>query len=98
MDTDKTKVIFRKWKDGEVIAIFPQVASDYDSYHCMSYMHIGQHSACNPSGVIQATKRASKTEYEPLERELASIGYSLEIIERNRYSFIKDRRDQLHGA
>jgi len=96
MSNDITKVIFRKFSNGDVIAIFPQIAGDSNRYHCSSYTQ-GQHSACDPLNIIRQTKRATRSEYEPLERELTSIGYSLEIIERNRHSFINDRRNQIHA-
>jgi len=95
INNDITKVIFRKFPDGDVIAIFPQIAADSNRYHCLSYMRVGQHSACDPLGVVRKTKPATRREVEPLEMELASIGYSLEIIERNRRSFVDDRREQL---
>jgi len=95
MNSDITKVIFRKFPDGDVIAIFPQIAADSSGYHCLSYMKVGQHSACDPLGIVRKTKLATRRDFEPLEMELASIGYSLEIIERNRRSFIDDRREQL---
>ena len=42
-----TKVMFRKFKDGEVIAIFPNELYDWINKDLVwSYMHIGQHSAC----------------------------------------------------
>lgn len=95
MSNDITKVIFRQWPDGDVIAIFPQIAGDMSPYTCLSYEHIGQHGACDPLLVMRKTKRASRRAFEPLEMELASRGYSLEIIERNRPSFLNDRREQL---
>ena len=39
---EKAKVIFRKNKNGEVIAFFPEFHVQYGNI--MSYMHIGQHS------------------------------------------------------
>ena len=41
-----TKVVFRKFKDGVVIAVFPEVSYNY--VHLMSYQHEGQHGDCVP--------------------------------------------------
>ena len=44
----KVNVVFRKFEDGEVIAIFPNiypVAKDSKA-EVMSYMHVGQHGMC----------------------------------------------------
>lgn len=38
---DKVKVIFRKNKNNDVIAFFPEARVNYGNI--MSYMHIGQH-------------------------------------------------------
>lgn len=80
-DTEETLVIFRKFKTGEIIALFPEI--DEGNYLCSSYMKIGQHSSADYSGVIQKTKRASMPEYHDLRRELESIGYNLKI--RNKW-------------
>ena len=38
-DKEKTKVVFRKFKDGEIIALFPEIeAAAGDKSACMSYM------------------------------------------------------------
>lgn len=66
-----TKVIFRKFKDGEVIALFP-----YEilyNYECSSYVHIGQHSGADYKHVIRNTKPATKKEYNELFNEIKSV-------------------------
>lgn len=68
------KVIFRVYKDGQVIALFPEL-TNRRNYCVESYMHIGQHGAADYDGVIQSTKLANKSEYTPLMRELRAIGY-----------------------
>ena len=75
-----TKVIFRKFENGEIIALFPE--NKYGDT-CMSYMHIGQHSNASYSMLIRATKPAIQDEYKPLLNELISIGYDdLKICKR----------------
>ena len=74
----KTKVIFRKFEDGDVIALFPDEIGD-NKGNISSYMHIGQHSAATPE-LIYSLSPASFSEYEPLMNELTSLGYDLEIL------------------
>ena len=80
-DSEITKVVFRKYKDNDIIAIFPEEPGNMDKHTCMSYMHIGQHGACNPS-IISDTTLASKEEFQELKNELESIGYNLVVISR----------------
>lgn len=67
-----TKVVFRKFKDGEVIAVFPEVTYNY--VHIMSYQHFGQHGGCVP-WIASFTKPATPVEYADLLAELKAIGY-----------------------
>lgn len=69
-----TKVVFRKFKEGDIIAMFPRVPADINGYKCESYMHVGQHGAADPS-IISITTLAKPAEYESLLKELKSIGY-----------------------
>ena len=87
MDTEKTKVIFRQWKIGcEIIALFPEIATDTIGYNCQSYIHVGQHGAATPN-IIADTKPANLEDgaVKRLIKELTDIGYNLEIIKRFRY-------------
>lgn len=90
-----TKVVFRKFKDGDVIALFPRIPADISGYHCESYMHIGQHGAADPA-IVTRTKPATKTEYTPLLKELRSIGYrDLVIAMKITYADFKARKAEL---
>jgi hypothetical protein len=79
MAKEKTVVIFRKYPDGEVIALFPEIPHDRFGVTCSSYMHNGQHGAADCVGVDRQTKPASPKEYASLKRELTGIGYALDI-------------------
>lgn len=70
-----TKVIFRNFRNGEVIALFPQEPATRDGWECMSYMHVGQHGSADPF-VVNHTKPAMPWEYSELYKELKSIGYN----------------------
>lgn len=67
------KVNFRKYRDGQIIALFPEIG--WGKYEVCSYMHIGQHGSADYTQIIAATKPATKEEYTPLLSELAAIGY-----------------------
>lgn len=81
-DTAPTVVVFRKWNNGDVIALFPHIGHDY--HHCMSYEHVGQHGGADYSGVVMRTRPASPEEYAALAAELRRIGYRLSIKSRAR--------------
>ena len=77
----KVNVAFRKFEDGEVIAIFPNiypVAKDSKA-EVMSYMHMGQHGMCMEC-LVNELEKASKEEYAPLKKELEMIGYLVNIL------------------
>lgn len=71
------RVIFRKFKDGDVIAWLPDVPATPG--RCMSYMHIGQHGE---GEYPAATVPASPAEYAALLKELRRIGYKLRVVTR----------------
>ena len=73
---DQTLTIFRKFKEGEIIALFPEMREPHGL--CMSYMHLGQHGSAD-YGIIRITKPATPEEYSDLKTELESIGYNLKI-------------------
>ena len=77
-DIEKTKVVFRKWKnEGDIIALFPEI--DQGPGCCLSYMHIGQHGGADYSHVIKKTVPAQKEEYADIEKELSFVGYNLNV-------------------
>lgn len=83
-----TKVIFRKYRDGQIIALFPDETWNRHDGSITSYMHIGQHGAADYAGVITATRPAREEEYCDLLAELKVIGYDdLRIVQRARLKF-----------
>jgi hypothetical protein len=91
-DTSPTLTVFRKFSDGEIIALFPCVPHDRSGLSCVSYMHVGQHGAAS-TDVVRITKPASQSEYTPLARELERIGYRLQIRQRIPANAYQLRRD-----
>lgn len=83
-----TRVVFRKWKNGDIIALFPDEPWSRSSYMTTSYMHVGQHGAADYAGVITDTSPAQKNEYKDLLNELKTIGYTdLRVVQRARPKF-----------
>lgn len=91
----KTKVIFRKFRNGgDVIALFPADAGTNDVSTCSSYQHMGQHSAASVY-LSRHTVPATRKEYAPLARELRSIGYKLRIVKRFTRADWEARKQQI---
>jgi hypothetical protein len=83
-DINKTDVIFRKFKEGDIIALFPyEIESSRGNI--LSYMHNGQHSEAMYLHCVSISKLATETEYNDLKNELESIGYNLNIIKKQYY-------------
>lgn len=89
----KTKVIFRKFKEGDVIALFPELAGTNDPYTCLSYQHLGQHGAASVA-LVYATYPALPHERSALWDELEYIGYELEEVYRFTQKHLKARRQE----
>jgi hypothetical protein len=76
-------VIFRKYSNGDVIALFPyELENAYGDV--LSYMHIGQHSIATYNFVIRNTKLATEEEYSDLLNELKGIydGHKIKVLKR----------------
>ena len=80
MDADI--VIFRRFPDGDIIALFPYLPAEcLDAWPCQSYMHVGQHGAADPR-IVYDTRPARPHEYAALKTELEQIGYRLAVRRR----------------
>ena len=75
----QTKVVYRVFKNGEVIALFPEIKEQRGCI--MSYMHTGQHGPADRA-IVQDTKLAKSHQYMDLHRELLAIGYSLKVCKK----------------
>lgn len=84
------RVVFRKWKNGDIIALFPDEPWSRNGYAVTSYMHVGQHGAADYAGVIADTSPTQEYEYKDLLNELKTIGYTgLYVVRRARPKFTK---------
>jgi hypothetical protein len=90
----KTKVIFRKFRNGEVIALFPEEPGNSNYWTFMSYMHVGQHGIA-ADHVVWATTLATPDEYNNLKQELESIGYDLVVYKKITPQMRKQRKFNL---
>ena len=78
----KTNVVFKKFADGDVIALFPDYKCQEMHGETMidSYMHEGQHSHSHID-LLEELEDATTTEYKELFEELTNlIGYELNVI------------------
>jgi hypothetical protein len=88
----KTKVIYRKFSDGEVIALFPEEPNSiHESNTCMSYQHVGQHGGASIA-LCHELAPAKPEEYEALHNELIAVGYTeLVVVPRVTKAMNKER-------
>lgn len=93
MNDQETLVIFRRWRDSDVIiALFPELPSDYEGRICDSYEHVGQHGGADYHGVVQATRPVTDEDANDLIAELTRIGYRLKPIKRASQRVHESRR------
>lgn len=94
MTRDKhiTEVVFRKWKDGTIDALFPYLTEF--NYLVGCYSRVGQHGQADYDHVISKTSSATEDEYGPLKLELESLGYNVRVLKRaNRDKMITHWRE-----
>jgi hypothetical protein len=72
-DAHMTLIIFKKFPQGDVIALMPEDDADSQG-NIMSYQRIGQHGAASPE-LLEDLEDATKQERAALKRELESLGY-----------------------
>jgi hypothetical protein len=78
-----TRVVFRRYSDGQIIALFPDVPWSRRLGEVASYMHIGQHGAADYRHVVATTKPATEKESAGLLNELRQVGYNnIRVIKR----------------
>jgi hypothetical protein len=76
--------VFRKFPDGEVIALLCDTAPDCNPGNVMSYVHVGQHGEAS-RGLGRSLRLATPAEYEPLRLELEAVyGQPVRAIRRLR--------------
>ena len=92
MDTEKTVVVFRKWRpkqwghcgDG-ILALFPEIPTKPDGgFECEAYERIGGHGGADYWACIRRTRPATPAEYADCKIELEgqNYGYILDVRKR----------------
>ena len=81
---DKVKVIFRKDKEGNIIAFLPEIEVNHGNI--MSYMHIGQHGEADYL-FYKETKKADESEYTSLFDELERIYDDCTLVVKQRFCY-----------
>lgn len=77
------RTVLRKYPDGQIIALFPDVPWSGRQGEITSYMHLGQHGAADYHHVVATTKPATKKESAGLLNELRQVGYNnIRVIKR----------------
>ncbi len=87
----KTKTLFRTFRTGDVVALFPEIPADVRGDFCQSYQAIGQHGAASPD-LSHCTRPATPEEIAPLAAELERIGYTVAPVRRVSYAMHQARR------
>jgi len=93
-DTYTTPVMFRKFKEGDIVAIFPEQPGTNELSTCGCYQHIGQHGSASIF-IERYTKPSKPEEYAELMQELEGIGYNLKIYKRWQGKFDHNRAKEL---
>ena len=99
----KTLVVFRVFKKGDVIALFPEIPGDCTGRYCESYQHIGQHGSADYDGLMSITRPATLDEYASLAGELQGAPYEYELDIRQRATRVSRSRryaeiDRVYGG
>lgn len=82
---EKDIVIFRKYKDGTIIALFPYLITN--SYYVTSYCQNEGHSSADYNHIIRTTKLATFDEYKALYKTLTDVvGYDLIVKKKYNYT------------
>lgn len=77
----KTLVIFRTFKEGDVIALFPEEPGTNDIRTCLSYQRVGQHGSADVA-ITRSTRPSTPKEICDLACELRGLGYDLKAARR----------------
>jgi hypothetical protein len=92
MKTPTTKVIFRRNRSGEVLAIFPTIPGTNDPHTVTCYGWGEQHATATLGPHLG--RLATPAEYKPLAKTLRRIGYRLRIAKRATAADYRARKGQ----
>lgn len=77
-------VVFRKYPDGEIVALFPDIPADPHGRYVLGFQHIGQHGGADYDYVVSQTVPATDAEAADLKAELEGpqYGYVLKVCKK----------------
>ena len=75
-------MVFRKWSNGDILALMPEIPADNYGYMCQSYEIVGEHGGADYTGCISQTKPATKAEYKDCYTALKRRGYNIRVVKR----------------
>ena len=89
----ETPVVFRKFSDDEVVALFPAMPG-WRLGECMSYLHLWQHGAADYGHAVRTTRPTRPEDHADLQAELVQIGYDdLRVYQREQQWMHRARID-----
>lgn len=71
----RERVIFRKYREGDIVAVFCDSPGTNNPATVMTYQTIGQHGSAGAALIMAHTVPASPDEYRELAGELSRVGY-----------------------
>jgi len=80
----KTVTHFRRFREGDLIALFPYEAATRDARMCVSYQFMGEHGPADYEGILKITRPVKSRHPDAIElaKRLRSRGYVLDIRDR----------------
>jgi len=90
-----TDVIFRE-REGEIVALFPELPCDINPRHCKSYIKGKGWATGKPEGNMN-DRLATLAEYLPLKAELEEMGYELEVMSSIHAKHLMSRTNMIHN-
>ena len=90
----KTKVIFKKYYNGNIVAAFPQLIGTNSPFTMQCYEHVGQHYS-GAESYLSILKPAKPQEYADLLTELQDIGYDVKVSHRFTRHDFEIRKSQI---
>lgn len=93
---EKTSVMFRKFINGDIVAIFPEEEGDNNLETCMAYFsdNFKKRSYCEPNDIINITVEATPNEYEKFQQKLKDIGFVMKVVKKITTGMSRKRKNK----
>ena len=91
----QTLVIFRKYREGDIVALFPEIASDMDYVdYCKGFPE----GSYNIGDVMCETTPATPKEYSKLAKRLRQLDYNLKVVKQFEFEHVQARINQIDAV